>query len=436
MTRLAAWMLNVAYLALLALASPLILWSAFRHGKHREGFAAKLLGRVPRRSGRRPCVWLHAVSVGEVNLLATTIAELERHRPEWEIVVSATTKTGYDLAHKKYAGRAVFYCPLDFSWAVAEAMRRVRPTLLVLAELELWPNLIAAAKGQGARIAIINGRLSDNSFRGYRRLGWLVARVLRHVDLIAAQNAETADRFRELGARPESVHVTGSLKFDGAQTSRGNPRTVELRRLADVRDDDVVFLAGSTQAPEEHDALDIFRRLAPEHPRLRLILVPRHKERFDEVAALLARSGIRWQRRSELPSSPADRVPVLLVDTIGELGAWWGVASIAFVGGSFGSRGGQNMLEPAAYGAATCFGPNTWNFRDIVAQLRAAEAAVVVRDAAELEAFVRRALNDLEWATALGSRAQSLVLAQQGATQRTVARLAALAPATAARQAA
>jgi 3-deoxy-D-manno-octulosonic-acid transferase len=453
MARIFSWVLNLAYLAMLAIASPLIVWSAVRHGKHREGFAAKLLGRVPRRAGDRPCAWLHAVSVGEVNLLATTIAELARQRPEWEIVVSTTTKTGYDLACAKYADRTVFYCPLDFSWAVRAAMLRVRPTLLVLAELELWPNLITTARRHGARTAIINGRLSDKSFRGYRRVRWIVARVLRRLDLIAAQNEETAERFRALGARPETVHATGSLKFDGAQTNRENPRTIELRQLAGICDNDVVLVAGSTQAPEEEYALGIFERLAADRPELRLILVPRHKERFEEVAALLDRWGMPWQRRSAfsidqpraLPGgSPTRQQPkrhqpthdpraepgaewrVLLVDTIGELGAWWGAAHIGFVGGSFGSRGGQNMLEPAAYGAATCFGPNTWNFRDIVGQLLDVDGATMVRDAAEFDAFVRQSLENPAWAAKMGARARQLVLSQQGATRRTVALLAEL----------
>ena len=432
MAQLFSWTLNLAYLATLLVASPFVLWTAWRHGKHREGFAEKLLGRVPRRAGERPCVWLHAVSVGEVNLLSTTIAELSAREPQWEIVVSTTTKTGYDLARRKYADRTVFYCPLDFSWAVAAAMRRVRPTLLVLAELELWPNLIQAAKRQAAKVAIINGRLSDNSFRGYRRLGPLVRRVLRRVDLIAAQNAETAERFVSLGARPDTVHATGSLKFDGAQTERDNHRTTELRDLAGLGGADVVWLAGSTQDPEERYALEILKRLAPAYPNLRLILVPRHPQRFDEVAAMLNSSGIKWRRRSSLLEEPNSRDltdrrwSALLVDTIGELGAWWGAASIGFVGGSFGSRGGQNMLEPAAYGVATCFGPNTWNFRDIVGQLLAADGARVVRNAADLDAFVRGALEQPEQARALGERARRLVLSQQGATQRTGELLCAL----------
>ncbi len=431
--RLIGWLLNVAYLALLIVAAPWILWSAFRHGKYREGFAEKFLGLVPRRQSDKPCIWLHAVSVGEVNLLATTIAELTKRLPTHKIVISTTTKTGYDLARRQYAAHTVFYCPLDFTWAAAAAMRRIKPEMLILAELELWPNLIAAAKRRGAKVAIINGRLSDNSFRGYRRLRPLVAYVLRQLDLIAAQNEETAERFRQLGACPETVVATGSLKFDGAQTNRRNPRTAELKSLADIANDDVILIAGSTQHPEERYALEIYKRLAPLYPNLRLILVPRHKERFEEVATLLKHSGLPFARRTELQTATSRdathrRWSALLIDVIGELNAWWGAAAIGFVGGSFGSRGGQNMLEPAAYGVATCFGENTWNFRDIVAQLLAANAAEVVRDEAELEAFIRRMLDHPEEAHALGARAQQLVLTQQGATARTTDHLLQLLP--------
>jgi 3-deoxy-D-manno-octulosonic-acid transferase len=397
-----SWLLNAVYLTLIVVASPWIAWKAWRHGKYREGFAEKLLGRVPRRDGQRQCVWLHAVSVGEVNLLATLIAEIARRGADWELVISTTTKAGYDLARRQYADFAVFYCPLDFTWAVHAAIGRIRPDVLVLAELELWPNLIRAAKEFGARVAVINGRLSDHSFRGYCRLRPLVRHVLRQVDLLAAQNEETAERFRQLGADSAVVAATGSLKFDGAQTDRQNAKTHELRELAGFADDSVVLLAGSTQEPEEAYTLDIFRRLSPAHPELRLVLVPRHPERFAEVASLLEDSGLHFTKRSALSHSSliTHHSSILLVDTIGELGAWWGTATIGFVGGSFG--------------------PNTWNFRDIVAQLLAAEAAVVVRDQLELEQFVRRALDDAAWAQELGRRARQLVLSQQGATARTV----------------
>ncbi len=473
-------LLNLLYLLLILLSLPWLVYQSVRKGKYREGFAAKFLGRVPRRQSDRPCLWLHAVSVGEVNLIAPLVREIALRHPEWECVVSTTTMTGMEVAKKKYPGLVVFYCPLDFSWAVWAAMRRIRPDVLVLAELELWPNLIRAAKDFGARVAVINGRLSEHSFRGYRRIGPLVRRLLTRVDLVAAQDETYAERFRQLGAEPETVVVTGSLKYDGAQTDRNNPATQHLRRLAGFAEDDVVFLAGSTQDPEEGAALATFRELRQEWPRLRLVLVPRHPDRFEAVARMLDGSGMPWQRRTaldrteggmatlaspctsaasrtgvlpvcvwrgsardrrdagptELSDMPTLRegmppgcedVPptarVLLVNAVGELGAWWGTAQVAFVGGSFGSRGGQNMIEPAAYGAAVSFGPNTWNFRDVAGTMLAHEAAVVVRGPGELTAFVRRCLQEPAYAATLGRRAQSLVQSQLGATGRTFERL-------------
>lgn len=452
-TQLAAWALNGLYLVLLAVCSPFVLWSAIKKGKYREGFAEKLFGRVPQRQSDSPCVWVHAVSVGEVNLLATTLVELRTRRPDVEIVVSTTTKTGYELAQRKYGSQhTVFYCPLDFSWAVKRAMRRVRPDLLMLAELELWPNLIAAAKQQAAKVAIVNGRLSDNSYRGYQRIGWLVRKVLSQVDLIAAQDEATAERFQRLSRRRQALRsegqlpsphtqaggivVTGSLKYDGAETNRENGKTQHLRQLAGFTSDDIVLLAGSTQAPEEAMALRTFQSLHSQYPHLKLVLVPRHPERFEEVARLLESNstnnrGISWRRRTAFsqPPAPSPQPPILLVDSVGELGAWWGAASIGFVGGSFGDRGGQNMIEPAAYGVATCFGPNTRNFRDIVAALLAADAARVVTTEDEFREFVADRLQHSEQASALGERARQFVSTQLGATARTIDLLEPLLPA-------
>jgi 3-deoxy-D-manno-octulosonic-acid transferase len=415
-----AYLLDLVYLLLLVAGSPWFVYAAIRKGKYREGLAAKFLGRVPIRTGSEPCIWLHAVSVGEVNLLAPLLARLEQHHPEWSCVISTTTKTGFDLAKKKYSPRTVFYCPLDFSWAVRAAVKRIRPQLLVLAELELWPNLIRATQKHGARVAVVNGRLSDGSLRGYRRIRPLIARLLQSLDAVAAQNAEYAERFRDLGARPDAVYLTGSIKFDGAQTQRHNPKTQQLAKLAGIQDGETVFLAGSTQEPEEELALQVYRELAAEYPTLRCIITPRHPERFEQVALLLDRSGIRWQRRSRLDEDGADpQARVLLVDAIGELGAWWGTAQIGFVGGSMGTRGGQNMIEPAAYGVAVSFGPATDNFRDVVALLRQRDAAVVVASREELAAFVRRCLQQPDFAQQLGQRARQLVLEQAGAADKT-----------------
>ncbi len=422
-----AYLLNLLYVALLVLASPWLVLSAVRKGKYREGWGQKLLGQVPRRDSRATCVWIHAVSLGEVSLIASLVAEIRRRHPDWDIAISSTTLTGYTLARSRYAEHTVFYCPLDFTWAVRRAIERIRPKLLVLAELELWPNLIAEARRAGAKVAIVNGRLSDHSFRGYCRLRPLVRRLLSHLDLIAAQNPLYADRFLELGAPTEKLFVSGSLKFDGAQNDRGNPATVSLRQLAGFQEGDTVFLAGSTQDPEERLALAAFQALAPAHPDLRLVLVPRHPDRFEEVAQLLSASGVAWQRRSQL-NGGADANPgrVLLVDRVGELAAWWGTAKIAYVGGSMGKRQGQNMIEPAAYGAAVSFGPQTRNFREVVEALLAADAAVVVSGGAQLTEFLRRCLEDPQFADRLGQRARQVVAAQLGATQRTVDLLDAL----------
>ena len=411
---------NFVYLLVLVAALPWLVYCAIRKGKYREGLAAKLLGSVPRRTGNRKCIWLHAVSVGEIKLLDVVIKEISRRAGDWECVISTTTKTGYALAKEKYQSHTVFYCPLDFSWAVTRAMRRIRPDMLVLAELELWPNLIGAASRHGAKVAVINGRMSPRSFRGYRLIRPVISRVLREIDLLAVQTEEYAQRYRLLGASAHAVQVTGSLKFDGVQTDRSNPQTVALRGLAGISDDDIVFLAGSTVAPEESLALVTFRCLCEEFPRLKFILVPRHPERFAEVGRLLEKSRMAWRRRSELkPADPPARI--LLIDTIGELSAWWGTAMIAFVGGSLdGHRGGQNMLEPAAYGAAVLFGPYTENFKDVVGVLLSRRAAVVVNDGDELTAQVRQLLQQTETAAELGTRAREVVQESKGATARTV----------------
>ena len=252
------YLLNLLYAVLLILGSPWLLAAAIRKGKYREGLAAKLLGLVAVRDSTSTarCAWVHAVSMGEVSLIAPLLEELKRRHPNWDIVISTTTVTGYALAKSRYSRDTVFYCPLDFSWAARRAVARIRPDILILAELELWPNLIAAARAAGAKVAVINGRLSDRSFRGYRRIRPWVGGMLRKIDLIAAQNPLYADRFLEIGAKNNCVYVTGSLKFDGAQTDRGNPATARLRSLAGFQPTDTIFLAGSTQHPEEQLALE------------------------------------------------------------------------------------------------------------------------------------------------------------------------------------
>jgi 3-deoxy-D-manno-octulosonic-acid transferase len=321
-----------------------------------------------------------------------------------------------------------FYAPLDFSWSTRRAVARARPTVLALVELELWPNLIRAAKRAGAKVAIINARLSSRSYRGYRSLRVPLQPTLGRIDVVAAQNTEYAARFVELGIPSHRVNVTGSVKYDGLESDRNNLKTRELRQLLGLAATDLVFVAGSTMEGEEAAVLTAYKAARRQHSSLRLILVPRHAERFESVAAWLELQGETVVRRS-LVREPVARgargsPSVILIDSIGELAAIWGLADVAFVGGSlWPGRGGQNMMEPAAYGASIMFGPHIANFRDTVDQLLERNAARQVADADELTRGLLADLDDPEAAAARGAAGRDFVLAQNGAAGRTLAEL-------------
>jgi len=426
-----SYLLNLIYLFVLLLLSPFLVYKAIATGKYRRGFGAKFLGRVPptRPPHPRPlfpsetkCIWFHGVSVGEIHLLRQVVSKYRQRHPEHQLVISTTTDTGHDEARKCFPDLPIIYWPFDFSWAVNTALRRVQPDLVVLAESEIWPNFLWAAKKRGVKLALINGRMSPRSAGRFKKLRWLVRGLFAKFDVVAAQTAEYAGHYRELGAR--NVIVTGSVKYDGAPTDRHNAETLALREMFGIGPDDLVWVAGSTQAPEEEIVLGIYRRAAVQFPNLRLIIVPRQKDRFDDVANLLEGSGVPFVRRSALPLRSLTiptRHQVILVDTIGELSAVWGLANIAFVGGSLdGQRGGQNMIEPAAYGAAVLFGPHTWNFKDTVARLKDGGAAVECANAADLERELLQLLGDAESRMHLGDAAKRFVQSQQGATEKTL----------------
>lgn len=420
--------LNLVYVLLLVLLSPLLLFRMICRGKYREGLWEKLSGRAPHRIGQRPCLWFHAVSVGEVLLLRPLVREMSRRRPGWDVVISTTTPTGLTVARRTFPDHITFYAPLDFSWATRRAVSRIRPTVLALVELELWPNLIRTAKRSGAKVAIINARLSAKSHRGYRRIRGPLGSTLNLIDVVAAQDGDYARRFVDLGVPADRISVTGSVKFDGLESDRDNARTREIRDELGLSRDDLIFVAGSTMEGEEAAALSAYKAAKKHHPRLRLILVPRHAERFDAVARMLEDAGETVLRRSAGGSisggGAGARAPVILIDTIGELGAVWGLADVAFVGGSLlPGRGGQNMMEPAAYGASVMFGPHTANFREVVEQLLARNAARRVAGSTELTLRLQEDLDDPENAAARGAAGRRFVLAQHGASGRTLLEL-------------
>ena len=415
------WILNLTYACLLMVLSPVIIWRFVRHGRYRKGLPEKLFGRLPRLDSTEQTIWFHAVSVGEVLQLRTLVDDFQKSAPNsLKILISTSTDSGYELASERFPDCEVTWFPLDFSWAVSNALHRVNPALVILVELELWPNFLGECKRRNIKTALVNARMSDRSFQGYSRIQSLTAPLFSAFAVAAAQNKEYADRLRLLGASLEATSVTGSIKFDGVCCDRNNTGTQQLKQLFQFQSSDRVFIAGSTQAPEELLALQAYHDARLQFPELRLVLVPRHRERFDEVAALVGSSRFPCVRRSSLHDG--DRVPqnaVIILDTIGELSHCWGMADVAFVGGSFGPREGQNMLEPAAFGAAVMFGPRTRNFRQIVAHLLAAEAAIELPDEDSMLPELMRTLDSNKLRVDMGQRAQQIVLTQQGAIART-----------------
>ena len=423
-------LLNSLYLCAYALLSPMILYRRIFRGRSLGNFGQRALGLAPvSGADTQHCVWLHAVSVGEVNLLQPLLDQLKTRYPDSRFVISTTTATGMQLAKQKFTGETVFYFPIDFSWAIKNALRRLRPDVVVLTELEVWPNLISIASGQQVPVVVINGRLGEKSFHSYRkRLNW-IRPIFSRLDRVVAQTDEYARRFVQLGCPAERVSVSGSIKFDGATQSPCPDLVEQLSNAIGLRDDDVLWVAGSTQQPEEQMAVRTWLSVAKDNPRLRLVVVPRHPDRGRKIQQQLAELGVSGVLRSQTLSKfqaghQVARDQVLISDTIGELTAWWSLATLAFMGGSFGDRGGQNMLEPAAAGASVCFGPNTWNFEKIVQAMKQAGIGRQLQSEQQLVEFVEGCLADPDQATKQAAKAREFVEGSQGALESTCRELA------------
>lgn len=414
------YLLDLLYLILLVATTPYWIYQAVRAGKYRAGLWDRFRGAAAAGPRGRCVVWLHAVSVGETALLGPLISRLGQEYPDTELVVSTGTDTAFALARMRYSHLAVFRAPFDFHWAVERVLDRLAPRLIVLAEAELWPNLLFAARRRGIPIAVVNARISPRSLARYRRIQWLLRPALEAIRFWGAQSPEGAERIRTLVGPNPSIQVTGSLKMDGALTDREHPRIRELRDVFGLRPGDIVLVAGSTQSPEEEIVLAAWMRLRERYPSIVLLLVPRHPERFDEVQSLLIRSGVAFARRSGLPS-PGERERVILVDTVGELAYVWGLADMGFVGGSLeNDRGGQSMIEPAALGVPACFGPNTWNFAEVARGLVDAGGAVQFEHRDQVADIWAEWLSDPGKARAIGTRGRAFIERSQGALERTL----------------
>lgn len=392
-------------------------------GKYRQGFLERV-GRVPARlrlpAASEQSIWVHAVSVGEVLAVAALVKELERSDQGARVFVSTTTDTGQALARKKFGEENVFYFPMDFAFAIRPYLRALRPKMMVIAETEFWPNFLRVADESGAKVAVVNARISDRSWPRYRRFRSLLAKVLAHVDLFLAQSEEDAARLKDIGAAEARVHVTGNLKFDIPAPE--TPAIVgALRKSIAENHDGPVLVCGSTVEGEEPLLLKAFENVLVRHPRAVMVLAPRHPERFPAVGALLEKMSIRFQRRS-LWQGEALGGGVLLLDTIGELASLYSLADVAFIGGSLVPRGGHNIIEPAQFGVAIVVGNHTENFRDIV-RLFDSRKAVCIVGPAELPLVLMDLLANEDERKAMGRRAAETLKSQVGATERTAREL-------------
>ncbi len=405
------------------LSLPYWLYQILRHGKYRVGFRERM-GGVPARlaasnvgGAARRVIWVHAVSVGEVLAVSGLVEGMRESFPRHRVVISTTTDTGQQLARKRFGAENVFYFPMDFAFAIRPYLRALQPELVVLAETEFWPNFLRLAQASGARVAIVNARISDRSWPNYRRFPWALRRMLGHVDLFLAQTDHDRSRLESIGARPERTRVAGNLKFD-LSLPAPPPIVENLRQALEAEGAGPVLVCGSTVDDEEPPLLKAFENVRVQHARAVMILAPRHPQRFDDVAILLQRLSIPFSRRS-LWHGESLAGAVLLVDSIGELAAIYALADVAFVGGSLVPRGGHNIIEPAQHGVAVVVGNHTENFRDIV-NLFHSRDAVRIATLAELPLTLMQLLANESERLALGRRAQETIRSQTGATLRTI----------------
>jgi len=398
---------------------------ARRAGKGGLNLRARLGLGLPARTSERPCLWVHAVSVGEVLSLRNLLREIRKKHPAWEIHCSTLTSTGRAVAAEKLAGAAsIFYAPLDFGLAVNRFFRALRPDLFVLVESEFWPNLIQTAKRRAGAVLLINGRISDRSFRRYLWAKPFARRVLNCIDRFLVQTDLDRTRLLELGVEGQQVEVAGNLKSDVRLPVFTPDEQAELRRKIGLQADTRVIVAGSTHRGEEEVLLEAFCESRKRRKNIGLVIAPRHTHRTEEVQRLARDFGLEVMRKTE--AAPEKTWDVLVLDTMGELSSFYARGDLAFMGGSLVPRGGQNLLEPAFYGKPIAFGPGMHNFAFLAEEFLRHGAATLVFSRKELAEFFLR--EDEQALEEMGKRARALLLSLQGATEKTLRVIESLMP--------
>jgi len=417
--------LDLVYLLAGAAYSPVVVYRAVRHKRYRTGWNQRF-GKISRRSPTKKCIWLHAVSVGEVNAAKTIIKELENKFGNFEIVISTTTDTGFARATSLFSeNHQVFYFPFDFSWTMRRAFSNIRPAICLLMELEVWPNFVQIAQQLNIPVIVVNGRISDKSYPAYKRIKPIAKKFFSKISLILAQTEQYAQRFIELGCPDEKVIVTGSLKYDTAQIADKVEGADLLAAQININDERL-WVAGATGNDEEKILLDVYQNLKQQNQfsDLRLAVVPRKPERFDEVAQLIERRGfplIRYSRiKNNTAQLPANNQMIILGDTMGDLRKFYSLATIIFVGRSLVPMGGSDMAEAAALGKCTIFGPHAFNFKQTVDVLLKDNGAIMVKDKQELLNTMQKCLSEPDFAQEIAKNGQEVIRKNQGATAKSV----------------
>ena len=421
--------LDLLYLLAAVVYSPKVIYRAVRHKRYRTGWDHRF-GKISRRNHNKKCIWLHAVSVGEVNAAKTIIKEIENKFEDFEIVISTTTDTGFARATNLFSSNhQVFYFPFDFSWIMQRAFNNIRPAVCLLMELEVWPNFVRIAQQSNIPVIVVNGRMSDKSYPTYRKIKPIAKKIFSKVTLTLAQTEEYAQRFKELGCPDDKVIVTSSLKYDTAQITDKVEGTDDLAAQLKIGNEKL-WIAGGTGNDEEKILLDVFEQLKQnsQFSDLRLVIVPRKPERFNEVAQIIENSSFKLIRYSLIKNNntppPNDNQAIILGDTMGDLRKFYSLATIIFVGRSLVPMGGSDMLEAAALGKCTIFGPHTFNFKQTVDVLLANSGAIMVKDGKELLQIIQKCLSNTDFAQSIAKNGQEVIRKNQGATETTINQIA------------
>jgi 3-deoxy-D-manno-octulosonic-acid transferase len=409
------WLYRILLAVLTPPAIALLKISDRIRGKRRPSFRQRFARELPELPAGG--LWIHAVSVGEVEIARRLVGELAAAAPDLPVVVTATTATGLELARRSLGETvSVAPCPLDLPGPLGRFLDAAEPRALVVVETELWPEMLHQAGARGIATAVVNARLSDSSFRSYHRVRRLLRQLLQPLNLVLARSQTDAERFAALGVAPSSIRVTGNIKYDIRPNPEPLPWAEAVRAAAGDRP---IVVAGSTMDGEETLILNAARSCAAAGRPVYLVLAPRHPERFEAVAELVSARGIDPIRRSS-GDPPVASSSVFLIDTIGELARAYRLASAAFVGGSLVPTGGHNPLEPALWGVPVLSGPHTHNFVEVYDEMTAAGAAVIVEDADELAEALTTWVSNPRAAGVAGAAGRTVVEANRGATARSV----------------